>query len=154
MKVQWAVPVIASILILGTMSVQQVFAPDEQPEKLTLGGAGYNDDSSEFEIKVLVHLPKGSDFASFTVDTTLEFFKPDSTPIRVSGSDPVPAGVKEGGNNSSVHKLIAKIPYDPPEDLLGEKIQVVVTSELLDPDGNSVDQTIKKTWKKFAKSFR
>jgi len=151
------IPVLASVLILGTLGLSQdVFAPDEEPEKLSLGGNGYNDETGNFEIKVLVHLPKGSDFAAFTVDTTLELFKPDGTPIRptLSSSDPVPAGVKEGGNNSSIHKLLVRMAYVPPEELIGEKVQVVVTSELLDSDGNSVDQTIKKTWKKFAKSFR
>jgi len=154
------IPVLASVLILGvivTGLTQDVFAPNPRnPEKIAIGPIKSNAETQEFEIKVLVHLPKGSDFAAFTVVTNLELFLKDGTSLGASltSSDPVPAGVKEGGNNSSIHKLLIRMAYVPPEELIGEKVQVVVTSELLNPDGNSVDQTIKKTWKKFAKSFR
>jgi hypothetical protein len=57
--------------------------------------------------------------------------------------------VSEGGNNHSVHKIPIRIPYDPSEDgIENQRVQVVVTSKLLDLDGNSVDQEIKKSWKK------
>ncbi len=147
MKVQWAVPIIASILILGTIGVTQMVYAQSTTEYILILAvvAGYVPDTEEFEIKVLVHLPKGSDFAAFTVDTTLDLFKPDGTPIRVglTTSDPVPAGVKEGGNNNSIHKLIAKISYVPPEELLGEKIRVKITSDLSDPSGNNVSGSVK-----------
>ena len=138
------IPVLASILILGFIGVQDVYGPDEQPEKLSLGGNGYNSDTNQFEVKILVHLPKGSDHRAFSVDTTMELFKPDGTPIRaILSSDPVPAGVKEGGNNSSVHKLTAKIPFTPDADLVGEKVRVKTTASLLDSDGNQVVHRVK-----------
>ena len=139
MKGIWAVSIMASVLILGTMGVQQVFAPEE-PEKLNLGGNGYNSDENQFEIKILVHLPKGSDYASFTVETTMELFKPDGTPLRATleSSDSVPAPVKEGGNNSSVHKLVAKIPYTPDDSTL-KRVRAIISADLFDPNGALVD---------------
>jgi len=73
MRVQWAVPVIVSILILGTFGVQQVFAPDEQPEKLTLGGAGYDDETENIEIDMSVQfgMVKAIQNADFSISVEL-----------------------------------------------------------------------------------
>jgi len=43
MRVQWAVPIIASILILGTISVQQVYAPDHDTGSGTTFGVAIPD---------------------------------------------------------------------------------------------------------------
>jgi len=70
MGFQWVIPVIVSILILGTLGVQQVFAPDEEPKKLTLGGAGYNDETGNFEIEMsaqfgMIRALQNADFSIF-----------------------------------------------------------------------------------------
>lgn len=79
MMVQWAVPIIVSILILGTMSVQQVFAPDEQPEKLGLGGTGYNNDTGNFEIEMSVQfgMVKALQNADFSISVELTITSSD-----------------------------------------------------------------------------
>jgi len=52
MKSYWAVPVLASILILGTLVLtQDVFAPaPEKPEKLTITGVSWNEGTESFEV--------------------------------------------------------------------------------------------------------
>jgi len=70
MRVQWAIPIIVSILILGTISAQQVFAPDEEPQKLTIGGTGYNDETGNFEIEMsaqfgMIRALQNADFSIF-----------------------------------------------------------------------------------------
>jgi len=86
MMVQWAVPIIVSILILGTMSVQQVFAPDEQPQKLTIGGTRYNNDSRNFEIEMSVQfgMVKALQNADFSISVELTITSPDLPPGGVS----------------------------------------------------------------------
>jgi len=86
MMVQWAVPIIVSILILGTMSVQQVFAPDEQPQKLTIGGTGYNSETQEFEIEMSVQfgMVKALQNADFSISVELTITSPDLPPGGVS----------------------------------------------------------------------
>ena len=77
MRVQWAVPIIASILILGTISVQQVFAPDEQPERLGLGGAGYNSANNEYVLEIIFPnkgLEKATQRAGFEICVIMDVF--------------------------------------------------------------------------------
>ena len=139
----------ATILLVGTIvvsiSVEDVFAPPPaRPEKIVVGPIKPNTDSQQFEIGILVFLPKGSESASFNVETTLRIVNPDGRTIQEgSDSDRVPEGVGEGGNNSSVHKLTAEIPYVP-EDLEGERVRLEVTAKLM--DGSTVvvqDSTFK-----------
>ena len=65
------IPVLASILILGTLGLSQdVFAPDEEPEKLSLGGNGYNDETGNFEIEMsaqfgMIRALQNADFSIF-----------------------------------------------------------------------------------------
>ena len=134
------IPVLASILILGFIGVQDVYAPDDQPENLTLGGTGYNSDSDPpgFEIKVLVHLPKDANHERYSVNISIEF--EDGSLARANGI-PVPVGVAEGGNNSSVHKLVAKVPYDVPPDLDGEKVRIKITAKLLEGEDVKVERS-------------
>ena len=92
MGFQWAVPVIVSILILGTLGVQQVFAPDEQPEKLILGGSGYNNDSGNFELKVTSEwkaVDVVGDRANFQITATLVITDASGPVDIVSGSSPL-----------------------------------------------------------------
>jgi len=86
MMVKLAVPIIVSILILGTMSVQQVFAPDEQPQKLTIGGTGYNSETEEFEIEMSVQfgMVKALQNADFSISVELTITSPDLPPGGVS----------------------------------------------------------------------
>ncbi|MFB5610759.1 MAG: hypothetical protein ACE5RT_03030, partial [Nitrosopumilaceae archaeon] len=57
------IPVIASVLILGSFGLSQdVFAPPPQkPEKINAGPVKWDGVSNNFEIKLLVHLHKDSD---------------------------------------------------------------------------------------------
>ena len=67
------IPVLASVLILGVISSQQVFAPEEQPEKLNLGGNGWNAETQSFEITGEINrgIAKAIEKADFTIFTTL-----------------------------------------------------------------------------------
>ena len=144
------VPAITALLVLTIGLSQDVYGPEEKPEKISLAGTGYDSATGEFEITALVQLPKDA-LSGYTVDTTVDLFKPDGTPIRAGAStDTVPQeGVSEGGNNHSVHKLTIRMSYDPrDDDIEGQRVQVVVSSDLIDPDGYTVDQKTKKSWKK------
>jgi len=56
LKVIWAVPVIASILILGTLELtQDVFAPPQKPEKLTVTDVSWNAGTESFEVTGTIH---------------------------------------------------------------------------------------------------
>ena len=56
LKAYWAIPIIASILILGTVGVQQVFAPDnDKPEKIVIIGNIWNAETQSFEIEFKIH---------------------------------------------------------------------------------------------------
>jgi len=127
---------------------QDVYGPEE-PEKLNLGGTGYNSDTGEFEITALVQLPKDPPIG-YTVETSVDLFKPDGTPICAGMStDTVPdEGVSEGGNNHSVHKFTIRIDYDPRDDGIEGQRVLVVSNDLFDPSGKPVDQKIKKSFKK------
>ena len=81
MRVQWAIPVIVSILILGTISVQQVFAPDE-PEKLLLGGAGYDSANNEYVLEIIFPnkgLENATQRAGFEICVTMDVFLSESS---------------------------------------------------------------------------
>jgi hypothetical protein len=135
---QWGILVVG-VLVAGLFTIgfldQDVFAPKPQPTKIKIGPVKLIGDG--FDVKIKVKFSKEiADRLDYKVITTIELFKADGTPIRasLSSTDTVPT-VDEGGQNSRVHKLLTKIPYEPPGELRGEKIKVVVTSELLDPTG-------------------
>ena len=55
------------------MSVQQVFAPDEQPQKLIIEGTGYNSETQKFEIEMSVQfgMVKALQNADFSISVEL-----------------------------------------------------------------------------------
>jgi len=74
LKAYWAIPIIASILILGTVGVQQVFAPDnDKPEKIVITGNSWNAETQSFEIEFKIHhgIAKAGQNADFSIQTTL-----------------------------------------------------------------------------------
>ncbi len=83
--------VILSILILGTF-VQRTMAPDEEPQKLGLGGTGYNDETGNFELQVSSEwkaVGVVGDRANFQITATLVISDASGPVDTVTGSSPV-----------------------------------------------------------------
>jgi len=153
MGFQWAIPVIVSILILGTISVQQVFAPDEQPEKLILGGLEYNDETENFEIEMSVQFGmlraiQNSDF-SILVELTITSpeLPGDSlslAPQNFSGEEIFP---DEVGRIKVQFHWDRSVPGGSP--FVGTTADVTTTAQILNPAGkpipngsDTIDETV------------
>ncbi len=81
MRVQFVIPVLASVLILGTLGVQQVFAPDE-PEKLIIGGSGYDSANNEYVLEIIFPnkgLEEATQRAGFEICVTMDVFLSESS---------------------------------------------------------------------------
>ena len=152
MRVQWAVPVIVSILILGTFGVQQVFAPDEQPQKLTIGGTGYNFETENIEIIMSVQfgMIKALQNADFSIFVELTITSPELlggslslAPQNFSGEEIFP---------DEVGRIKVQFHWDRllPDGSTFEEIAVVTTTaQILNPAGkpipngsDTIDETV------------
>ena len=84
------IAVILSILILGTF-VQRTMAPEE-PEKLIIGGNGYNDETGNFELQASsewIAVDVVGDRANFQITATLVISDASGPVDTVTGSSPV-----------------------------------------------------------------
>ena len=132
--------VIASTLILGVFGVQQAFAPEEQPEKLTLGGAGYNNETGNFELKVTSEwkaVDVVGDRANFQITVTLVITDASGPVDTVSGSSPVNKAGDAPAGSSAVPLDDALVPWDRKGGTYTGTVTVAATASLT-KNGNRV----------------
>jgi len=142
MGFQWAIPIIVSILILGTISVQQVFAPDEKPELQTIDDQAWSADSQEFEIEMSVQfgMAKAIQNADFSISVELTIASPELpegslslTPQNFSGEEIFP---------DEVGRIKVQFHWDrsvPGSSSLFEgNVDVTTEAQILNPAGKPV----------------
>jgi len=140
MKGYWAIPVLASILILGTLVVQDVFAPaPEKPTKLTINTLDWNAETQSFEVEFEVQLgiAKAADNADFKIITSLIVVDGDSKAVLGPYSN---LFALLGLNQLLKNSVVVVGVYEAEELEYENPQQVVVTVEtqILNPDGEPV----------------
>lgn len=100
MKGVWGISAIAAVLILGILGVQDVYGPEE-PEKLNLGGTGYDNESGNFELKAssMYGIGTAADNTTFEIVATLKITDTSGIVDTIPHTAPiVPAGDPEPGS--------------------------------------------------------
>jgi len=140
MRVQWAVPIIASILILGSLGLSQdVFAPPPQkPEKISVETVSWDDESQEFLVEYLVQFGIGTagNAGNFVIVTTLtivneeiSFVESDESSTEASPNIVTP---------SSPLAIQVSILFDPIANGIEGPVDVTVEAKILNSGGNTV----------------
>jgi len=132
----WAVSFIASILILG-FGVQDVYAPDEQPEKLNLGGNGYNNDSGNFELQTssMYGIATAAGNTTFEIVATLTITDANGHVGTITHTAPiVPAETVEPGSTVPLQDIL--IPWSQDGSYSGT-VSVEVNAHLT-KNGNKI----------------
>ena len=107
--------VIFSMLILGTFGLQRIIAPEQQPEKLIIGGNGYNDETGNFELSVTSEwqaVDVVGDNANFQITTTLVISDSNGQIDTITSSSPVIVAGEPPTGSPAVPLEDALVPWD------------------------------------------
>ena len=139
MRVQWAVPVIAGILILGSLGLSQdVFAPPPQkPEKISVETVSWDAESQEFLVEYLVQFGTGTAGSSgnFVIVTTLTIVDEEIS-FTESGESGTTSPII--ATPSSPLAIQVDIPFDAITNGVEGPVDVTVEAVILNPAGKPV----------------
>jgi len=141
MKSYWAIPFLATILILGTLVVQDVYAPPPQkPEKLSIESLSWDGKSQEFLIEYLVQfgIAKAGDNANFRIFTTLTIVD-EGNSFTESAGDRIELEPLATSPDSPV-AIQVHIPFDPIANGVEGPVKVTVQAVILTPAENPEDE--------------
>jgi len=142
MRSAWLVPVIASILILGAVGLSQdVFAPPQKPEKLTITDVSWNGEKQSFEVAGTIHfgIAKTIEKARNTLEIVIATESSDlveSTPFCLTptcGRTAIP-----GPEVNVEYMVIMKWDRIVDGEIFEGPADFTVNAEILNPSGNSV----------------
>lgn len=142
MKGYWAIPVLATILILGTFVLSQdVFVPPPQkPEKLTITDVSWNAEDQSFivEFSVLYGIANAGENSDFVIVGTLNIDDGtgDSTDIEMIGA----LGTEDVGDNTPRNEpvtIFISVPIDPNNFPFQGLVDVTVDAEIQNPVGST-----------------
>ena len=136
------IPVLASVLVLGFIGVQDVYGP-EQPEKLNLGGNGYNDETGNFELQAssMYGIATAAGNTTFEIVATLTITDANGLVDTISHTAPIKAAGDPEPGSKMVPLEPILIPWNQDGTYSGT-VSVETTAHLTkngNPVGNSED---------------
>jgi len=145
MRAVWIVPVIASILILGTLGLSQdVFAPpSEKAEKIRVDDVTWDDSSQEFIVQLSAKfgLAQAGENANFEVCTTLSISDASGNSVGTAGPACTPLQKLEGATKDSDGFIAlepTRVGWDRNGGTFTGSASVSATTELKSPSGGTV----------------
>lgn len=151
MRSYWVFSILASILILGTLVVQDVYStPPQKPEKLIIQDLRWNSTSQEFLGEYLVQFGTATAGSSekFVLVTTLTIDNTEML-LGVKTVDSHPQEVLDlvaAATGDLYQSMSVTSPFDPVARGLEEPVDVKVEAKILNSQGNLVVVAEPKTF--------
>jgi len=146
MRAQFVIPVLASVLILGTLGMSQtVYAPPAAEAALILAivTTSYIPETQEFEVELSIHcgIAKAGQKADFTIETELVIEPSSGSPEVFLVGSKVKDVIRSASCNASgdeLGRIKVQFPWDRNGGTVEGPVNVGVEAKILNPAGKAI----------------